>query len=530
MRQVVLVAVQDSVLRSQLSTAITESGFDILEAGDWAQAVRMYEERNPDLVVLGEGMEAALGRMQESGVVMVAGQDALPENSVSDFILKPVDWSSFGRRIRSAMRRAVAMEAMRRIAYSDNLTGLPNRIAFLNDLEAEVGRCEREKLAVFVLEIDAFMRINELLGRDVGDHLLLGMAERLSNCLGGEEGLGRTSVARYGGDEFAILLSNVERVENAFAVAKRFKDAVCHPFVIDSRQVVVTCTIGISLCPEDSRDAASLLKYAEFAKQRARESGADRIQLYSSSLSKQMLYRRDLESSLRKALERGEFVLHYQPRVEMTDSGVIGVEALIRWKRSAQILVPPAEFIPLAEETGLILPMGEWVLRTACLQARAWQEAGLERRVSVNISPHQLRDGNFKQKIFAILEEAGLDPDLLELELTEDALMSLPDPGVLHELMEKGVRIAADRFGTGYSSMNRLKHFRLNTLKIAREFIAGIETDPEDAAMTQALIAMAKNLNMEAVAMGVETAGQRDLLSSYGCAQVQGFFFDNQPS
>ena len=620
MEQVVLVAERDQAALSQLSNAIRGSGFAVIEAKDWAQALRLYGERNPDLVLLGEGMEEALEKIPESVVVMVISPESLPivcQRGINDFILKPVDWDAFGYRILHAMRnngiirrlesvleaipdrlflvekngncrqmsgqfseknlippvfgkagiamgtgkvqetefelqeedglrhfeartiplgneeaivlirditeRKQAEERMRHVAYFDNLTGLPNRQAFLINLEAELKRSERGKLAVFMLDIDSFTRINELLGRDVGDHLLEGMAERLSNCFSEEE---KVSIARYGGDEFAVLFSGIGRVENAFSLAKRIKDAVGHPFVVDLRQIVVTCAIGISICPEDSRDAASLLKYAEFAKQRARDSGKDRIQLYSSSLTNQMLYRRDLESSLRKALERKEFMLHFQPRVEISNSKVVGAEALIRWRRSEHILVPPSEFIPLAEETGLILPMGEWVLRTACLQAAAWREAGSEMSVSVNLSPHQLRDGHFKMKVLSILEETGLDPNLLELEISEDALMNLGDSSPLHDLAEKGLRFAIDRFGAGYTSMSRLKRFHLNTLKIAREFITGLETSPEDAAMIRAIIAMAQSLSMEVVAMGVETVGQAERLNDYGCAQAQGFLYD----
>ncbi|HQT26093.1 MAG TPA: EAL domain-containing protein, partial [Burkholderiales bacterium] len=261
-----------------------------------------------------------------------------------------------------------------------------------------------------------------------------------------------------------------------------------------------------------------------------KESGGDRVQLYSSSLTKQMLYRRDLESSLRKAIEREEFTLHYQPRVRISDAEVVAMEALIRWKRSEHILVPPAEFIPLAEETGLIMPMGEWVLRTACGQAKSWQDEGSKKRVSVNLSPQQLRDPEFGRKIIFLLDETGLDPGLLELELPEDALMNLADSEMLGELIEKGIRITIDRFGTGYCSMNRLKRLRIDTLKIARELVSGIETDPEDAAMTQAIIAMGQRLGMEVVAVGVETQGQRDLLAAYGCTGAQGFLFDDQTS
>ncbi|MBY0579447.1 MAG: EAL domain-containing protein [Burkholderiales bacterium] len=644
---IVLVSEQDPSMRSMLGGKMMELGFRVLDAEDWRQAVRLAEEHEPDLVLLGEGMDDALGAMQrldlkQTTLVLVVEAESLESvdvSGVADFILKPVNWASFGHRIRRAMQagdavrklvfvaeaipdkmfrmgsdgicrnfnylngapgkpvadyfpddiaeivldearvamrsgkvqeveyavqveegirnyearlaplsadealvlvrdiseRKRAEERMRYIAYFDSLTGLPNRLAFLASLEGELKRSEKDnkKFAVLFLDIDAFKNINELLGRNVGDHLLQGVAERLRACVRQRDLISRFNdmpnhVARFGGDEFTVLLTGIERVENAFAVAKRFKEAMGHPFIIDSREIIVTCSIGIAMCPEDSRDAASLLKFAEFAMHRAKDSGKDRIQLYSSSLTKQMLYRRDLESSLRKALEKGDFTLQYQPQIELASSRITGAEALIRWKRSSNILVPPDEFIPLAEETGLILQMGEWVLRTACAQAKTWQDRGLgEIRVSVNLSSRQLRDKDFKRKALAILDETGLAPDLLELELTESSLMNDAGTDMLRGLMEAGVHIAVDRFGTGYSSLGQLKRFRLNKLKIDRSFIANLESSPDDADMTQAIIAMAHGLKMEVVAMGVETMAQADLLRGYGCPRAQGFLFDH---
>lgn len=614
MQQIVLVAERDPVMRSRLSAAVEELGYTAMEAEDPAQAARICGERNPDLVLLGEGMEACIEGMRASSVVRV---DSLPCGA-ADFV------HAFGPRIRHAMERRelesalevmhdrvcrigrdgtcspcrrnaqggqaaeclgedlarlvldaadsgevreaeyeeggrsfevrlgplgkaeslvlmrditekkLAEERMRQIAFFDDLTGLPNRQSFLINLEAELKRSERsrKKVAVFILDIDAFSRINDLLGREVGDHLLQGLADRLEGCVRQGDMVSRVSrgsnhVARYGADEFAILLSNIERAENTFSVAKRIKDALCHPFVVDSREIVVTCTLGIALSPEDSRDASTLLKFAEFAKHRAKDDGGNRIQLYSSSLTKQMLHRRDLESSLRKALDRGEFALHYQPRVALAGSVAIGAEALVRWQRAEHILVPPSEFVPFAEETGLILPLGEWVLHSACLQAKAWGEAGAGRGVSVNVSSHQIRDDGFRKTVVSVLDETGLDPSMLELELAEDSLMGMAEASaeMLRDLGEMGVRIAIDRFGTGYSSMKRLNRLRLDTLKIARDFVSGLETSSEDASMIRAIIAMAQKLGIEVVAMGVETAGQRDLLSSFGCTQAQGFLF-----
>ena len=597
MKHVVLVAERDEALLSLLSNAIGGLGFEVIGASDPVQAARLCNERAPDLIVLGEGMEEALEAAPHSTVVTAALPGSIDEpafeyrirraiqtrnrirhlesvlGAIPDSLFhlersgnfRPISGSGpvppfpermpeagviheaefeheeegrnfevrtvpFGNgeaiaMVRDVTERKKAEDRIRHLAYFDNLTGLPNRNAFLNSLEAESRRCDRTKLAVFMIDIDFFSKINELLGRDVGDHLLKGMAGRLSNCF--TEG-DRVSVSRYGPDEFAVMISDIGRVENAFSLARRIKDAVGHPFVIDSREVVVTCTIGISLCPEDSRDAGLLVKHAEFAKERAKDSGSDRIQLYSNSLTKQMLYRRDLESSLRKALGRGEFLLHYQPRVE--NSKVVRAEALIRWRRSEHVLVPPVEFIPLAEETGLILPIGEWVLRTACIQAGAWRDEGMNIGISVNLSPHQLREENFRANILSLLEETGLSPDLLELEIPEDALMDLADSSLIDELAEAGVRLAVDRFGSGYTSMNRLKRFRLDTLKISREIIAGIGTSQEDEAMARAIIAMAGNLGMEVVAVGVETAGQAEKLKRWGCKEAQGFHFDGLTS
>jgi predicted signal transduction protein with EAL and GGDEF domain/FixJ family two-component response regulator len=454
--------------------------------------------------------------------------------------------------VRDISERKRSEEQIRRLAYCDSLTGIPNRQAFLETLERELQRSKvgNKKFAVLFMDLDAFKRINDTLGHNVGDHLLKIVSERLRETIRPSDLVSRsealpdepapsdasasaTNLARLGGDEFTILIPDLERVEHALNVAHRVKEAMRRPFLIDGNEIFVTASIGISLFPEDGDDCNSLLKFADTAMYHAKNCGKNNAKLYSSSLTMQIMSHVKLEVGLRKALQNDELYLLYQPQLDVRSLEIVGVEALVRWRHPERGLISPTEFIPLAEETGLIVPIGEWVLRTACNQARAWQRT-LQRpvRVAVNLSAKQFKDENLSQIVLSALDETGLDPKLLELELTEGTLMDDAKATMvtLEQLRGIGVYLSIDDFGTGYSSMNYLKRFDVRALKIDRSFICGLPQDSENAAITRAIIAMAHGLKMAVVAEGVETDEQLILLEQYGCDLVQGFFLGHPSS
>jgi len=445
--------------------------------------------------------------------------------------------------VRDISERKRAEEQIRRLAYCDSLTGIPNRQAFLEMLERELQRSKigNRKFAVLFMDLDAFKRINDTLGHDVGDQLLKQVSERLRDTIRPSDLMSRgdllpraeadrsegTNLARLGGDEFTILIPDLERVEYALNVAHRVKDAMRRPFLIEGNEIFVTASIGISLFPEDGDDSTSLLKYADTAMYHAKNCGKNNAKLYSSSLTMQIMSHVRLEVGLRRALQNDELYLLYQPQLDVRSSEIVGVEALVRWRHAERGVVSPSEFIPLAEETGLIVPIGEWVLRTACRQARHWQKlARRPVRMAVNLSAKQFKDENLSQIVMSALHDTGLDPRLLELELTEGTLMddAKATLATLEQLRGIGVYLSIDDFGTGYSSMNYLKRFDVRALKIDRSFISGLPQDSENAAITRAIIAMAHGLKMIVVAEGVETGEQLVLLEEYGCDLVQGFY------
>jgi predicted signal transduction protein with EAL and GGDEF domain/FixJ family two-component response regulator len=441
--------------------------------------------------------------------------------------------------VRDISERKRAEEQIRRLAYCDSLTGIPNRQAFLEMLERELQRSKvgNRKFAVLFMDLDAFKRINDTLGHNVGDQLLKLVSERLRETIRPSDMVSRadpapssdsgTNLARLGGDEFTILIPDLDRVEHALNVAHRVKDAMRRPFLIEGNEIFVTASIGISLFPEDGDDCTSLLKYADTAMYHAKNCGKNNAKLYSSSLTMQIMSHVKLEVGLRKALQNDELYLLYQPQLDVRSNEIVGVEALVRWRHGERGIVSPTEFIPLAEETGLIVPIGEWVLRTACNQARAWQKLSRRPvRMAVNLSAKQFKDENLSQIVLSALHDTGLDPRLLELELTEGTLMddAKATLATLEQLRGIGVYLSIDDFGTGYSSMNYLKRFDVRALKIDRSFISGLPQDSENAAITRAIIAMAHGLKMVVVAEGVETGEQLVLLEEYGCDLVQGFY------
>ncbi len=439
---------------------------------------------------------------------------------------------------RDITERKAADQRISRMAYFDSLTGLPNRQSFHNRVDREIRRATRHgtQLAVLFMDLDGFKNVNDTMGHSAGDLILQWAADRLGQGLRPSDALSRPmplddeapgDLARLGGDEFTALILDVHRPEDALMVAHRIGELMRRPFYLEGRAVTLTTSIGIALFPVDGADAATLLKHADTAMYHAKNSGRDNAQLYSASLTEQAMRHLELDASLRVALAQDEFHLVYQPKFDVATGRSESVEALIRWKHPARGAVTPLEFIPLAEENGLIERIGQWVLRTACTDAARWLRNGQRVSVAVNLSPVQFRGAGLLQSVVDILADTGLPPGLLELEVTESAVMenSAGTIATLQALCQHGVHIALDDFGTGYSSLSYLTRMPISNLKVDRCFISGLLDGGENAAIVRAVLAMAHSLDMRVTAEGVETLAQARMLKAMACDSLQGYYF-----
>jgi diguanylate cyclase (GGDEF)-like protein/PAS domain S-box-containing protein len=409
-------------------------------------------------------------------------------------------------------------------ANFDPLTGLANRSLLQDRLKQAILTAANyhTRLAVAFIDLDRFKFINDSLGHHVGDELLKTMAARFHDCV--QE---RDTVARLGGDEFVLLLNSSGSVDEVRMVLERLLTTVTQPWLSDDGEYQITCSIGVALYPEDGVDAQTLLKHADSAMYRAKDSGRNNFQFFTREINTVMTERLELEGKLRRALERDQFQLHYQPRIDLASGRILGAEALLRWHIPGEPPILPQRFIALAEETGLITPIGKWVLHSACAQNKLWQERGLAPMVvSVNVSARQFRSNNFVRTVDETLQETGLHPSYLEIELTESVMHDAPQlVSMLGELKRIGVQIAIDDFGTGYSSLSSLKRFPVDRLKVDRSFVEHIASDPDDAAIVRTIIALGRNLGLKVVAEGVETAEQMQFLREHACDEVQGYYF-----
>ncbi len=416
-------------------------------------------------------------------------------------------------------------ERINHLAYHDALTRLPNQSLFKDRLKQAIALSSRSDLmqAVLLLNVDRFKTINDSLGYTAGDQMLQAIAQRLTSCVRESD-----TVARFGADEFAVLLMQLGRAQDAANTAKAIKQAVEQAFLIDGRELFISSSIGISLYPHDGRDTPTLLKSAGVALQRAKENGRGDYEFYTSGQTSHALKQLLLESQMRPALERGEFVVEYQPQVDVKTFQLVGMEALVRWNHPALGMLQPSDFIQLAEDTGMITQIGDWVLRAAFAQNKLWLDSGFSpMRLAVNVSPRQFQQPAFIATICDLLKETDLDPALLELELTEGSIMKEPEKAIdkLNKLRDLGIKIAIDDFGTGYSSLSYLKRFPIDTLKIDKSFVADVSTNEDAAAIAKAIVMMGHALDITVVAEGVETPQQLEYLTSLGCDVIQGYLF-----
>lgn len=557
----VLICDDDPTYLLVMRDTLESENFQVIDASDGDTAISKYLTYQPDIVLLDVQMPGMSGlevckqiRQHKSGrdvpILMVTGAEdyasiqSAYDIGATDFLPKPIKWPIVGHRVRYMLRTRNALrdlqsseEQLRYLAYHDDLTGLANRQSFREHLQHFLTFAKRNNhhIAVLFIDLDRFKRINDTLGHEFGDKLLAKVAKILVNNLRDCDLIARdagddevSEVARLGGDEFIVMLTKVTDPSDIAQVAQRIIDSVSKPIKIGQYEVVVTPSLGISVYPHDGNSGEELMKNADVAMYYAKERGRRCYKFYSDSLNARALERLQLEESLRTALVREEFELYYQPQVDLKTEQISSVEALIRWNHPTLGMVSPGEFIPIAEETGLIIDIGEWVMKTACVQAKSWIDQGLPPcRMSINLSSVQFKRSALTETIKDIIEETGLPPQYLELELTESSVMTDVEQNILRlrQLKQMGIKIAIDDFGTGYSSLSYLKKFPIDTLKIDRSFVADLADNKEDEAIVKAIMALANTMNLGVIAEGVESQKQLAILKQYECELIQGYLF-----
>ena len=558
----ILVCDDDLTARILMKETLESSDVEVFEAENGQRAIDLFQQVNPTLILLDVSMPKMNGfevcqtiRSQENGqhipIVMVTGSDDLGSIhhayavGATDFISKPIKWPILGERVKYILRANQAFsdlitqqERLHQLAFFDTLTGLPNRQYLMQDLNHLLALARRGNYqsAMLFIDLDRFKRINDTLGHSYGDKLLRKVAHRLNANLRDSDVFDRVQddkkslelqLSSFGGDEFTIFLSRINHANEAMLVAERVIRSFSTPFQLEQFEVVITPSIGISVFPNDGSNAASLLKNADTAMYFAKQSGRCCYKFYQESMNAKAAERLQLEQDLRQALQNSEIVLFYQPQIDAASGKVSGVEALVRWQPKKGSIIPPDEFIPIAEETGIINDLGRLVLETGCRQAKQWLDQGTPVRVAINVSAHQFRQLDFTQMVAKVLAETQLPPELLELELTESVIMSDASENIarLGELKGVGITLAVDDFGTGYSSLSYLRRFPIDILKIDRSFMCDANSSSDEKAIVEAILALAESLKLGVIAEGIERKEQVVILNGTHRLLLQGYLF-----
>lgn len=553
----ILIVDDERLIRNILSEILSEK-YSCTTANSGEEALKLLQKKEFNLVLSDIEMSGMSGIelishvhkvSPETVVVMISGSQDI-ESAIGslrvgafDYIKKPFDLDHIEIAIDRAINHHLLLvakhqyetqleelvkkrtEELNYLSYHDVLTDLPNRSLFEDRLSQALSQANftHQKLAILLLSLNRFKDIYDALGQTLGNQLLQDVAKQLKNYL-----LKGVTIAKFEGDEFAILLTQINNTEEIVEFTNNLKETLNLPFVIEKNEIFITFNLGISLFPTDGNDAQTLLKNAGVALSRSKEEGRNNYQFYTTDMNILAVKRLEMEISLRRALERNEFEVYYQPKLCTKTRKIVGMEALVRWHHPTLGFISPAEFIPLAEETGLILPLGEWVLRTACNQIKLWNEEGHPLlKVSVNLSAYQFQQQNLLETITKIIEETRIDPNYLELEMTESSIMKNETCAVtiLHQLKEAGIQISIDDFGTGYSSLSHLKKLPLDVLKIDKSFVQDMTVSPDDASLVMTIITLAHNLGLKVIAEGVETEEQLRFLHLLRCDEWQGFLY-----
>ncbi len=538
----ILIADDDPSILLLLKHILLAEGYSVIEAKNGVEAIEMCGQHSLDLAIIDivmpvmDGIEACRTINEQMTdpppVLMITAldDDASVENAfdvgATDYVTKPINWSVFKNRVKRIVGAEHSKKTVRKLEYHDHLTGLPNRVLLLDRLESAIYRARRNDthVALFIIDIDNFKLINETLGHDQGDMLLRSVAERLQQHIRDTDTLSRTS-----GDEFGLIIENVNRLEDIAHLAESLTTLLEHNIVLAEQSVYIKAKIGITLYPQDGEDVGTLMKNADIALHKSKkESGQTSYKFFSPELSNKAFRRLNIENSLRGAIENNQLVVFYQPKVNLSTGHPQGMEALVRWNHPEHGLIPPDEFIPIAEETGLIVPLGEWVIKTACKQFCKWRSEHLDiSNISINVSARQFKEQDLVSLFEQIFSELKIDPTFIELELTESALLHNEDKveSKLSRLHDMGIKISIDDFGTGYASLSYLKRLPIDILKIDRSFTDGILHDSDDIAIVNAITGLANALSLELVAEGIETADQLEKIVNLGITHGQGFYW-----
>lgn len=540
-RPIVVLADDDPSIRLMVRHVLESENYEIVEAEDGLDAIKAVEKQHPALVLLDAVMPGLDGfttcqQLKERGhadvpVIMLTGldDDASVERAYEvgaiDYITKPIKWAVLKHRVRSVVNSVMAERKVHRLEYRDSLTQLPNRLLFNDRLEQAIARADRhrESIALMVIDIDDFKLVNDSFGHEAGDKLIKAVADLLSKSMRRAD-----TVARLGGDEFAIIIENVNGEDDAISIADNVTTILEHNVRLDDQETFTSASVGIAMFPDDASDASSLLKNADTAMFRAKEQGRRCFQFYKAEMSVNAMERLELENSIRQAIENNEMVIHYQPTIDIHNNEISGVEALLRWQHPEKGIICPDDFLQVAIDSGLIVSIGEWMIKSICHQLRVWKEAGMENQnISINLTAKQFKDKNLISIFKVAMEEHQIEGSELTIEVTEKTLISSEGEieTVLNKLHDMGMTICIDDFGIGFASLTNLKDLPIDVVKIDDAFIAGVPDSKHDVAVVNAIAGLTRGLKIKLLAEGVENERQLEMLKGLGCQYAQGFYW-----